>query len=145
MPVAHINVLKGHSRESLKQLIGEVSEKMAEILGAPKDRLQVWVTEVDAELWGVGGVPAAEAMKDKSLAETEMPLIQMVLMEGRSKEQHHALIEALTEITARVLQTRKERIRLHIADAQPDKWGIGGVPYSVKRAAEMVARKEQTA
>ena len=50
MPVAHINVLQGHSKETLKKVIHDVSMAMADILSAPKDRLEVWVTEIDPDL-----------------------------------------------------------------------------------------------
>lgn len=140
MPVAHINVLQGHPRSALRQLIAEVSDAMARVLQAPKDRLEVWVTEIDPELWGVCGEPASEVLAREPRAQVEMPFIQMVLMEGRSKEQHHAIIAELTAITARVLGTQADRIRVHIAGADPDRWGIGGVPASIRRKAEIEAR-----
>lgn len=142
MPIAHINVLKGHAKPQLRQLIVEVSDTIARILQAPKDRLEVWVTEIDPDLWGVIGVPASEALSVAPLEQIEMPLIQMVLLEGRPTAQHHALIGEVTDVVARVLGTQKNRIRLHIAEAKPDCWGIGGVPASIARAAEIRARAE---
>jgi len=145
MPVAHINLLQGHPRAVLRSVIAEVSEAMSSILAAPKDRLEVWITEVDPELWGIAGVPAAEALKTTPRAQVEMPFVQMVLMEGRPKEQHHRIIGAITEILHRNLGTEKARIRVHIANAQPDGWGIGGTPASVARAAELAARAASAA
>jgi len=145
MPAAHFNVLKGHSREQLKRLIRETSEAMVRVLQAPKDRLEVWITEVDPALWGIHGEPADELLRQRPLSEIEMPFIQMVLMEGRPKEQHHAIIAEITEITARVLGCNKEIIRVHIANAQPDNWGIGGVPASIRRAEELRARSQAAA
>ena len=52
MPVANINLLKGHPRESLREIIVGVSEAMSKILEAPKDRLFVWITEHDHDLLG---------------------------------------------------------------------------------------------
>src|SRR5271166_2812069 len=103
MPVAHINLLKGHPRAALRQLIGDVSEAMAEILAAPKDRLEVWITEVDPDLWGISGEPASDVLAREPRASVEMPFVQMVLMEGRPIEQHHRIIAALSEIIAEVL------------------------------------------
>ena len=125
MPVAHINVLTGHPRPVLQQLIAEVSDAFASIIGAPKERLEVWVTEIDPELWG---------------GEVEMPFLEMVLLEGRPKEQHHALIAEITAVIERVLGTAPGRVRIHIAEVSPDSWGIGGVPAAVARAAEIEAR-----
>jgi len=131
MPVAHINLLEGHSRAELRQVIVEVSEAMSNILQAPKDRLIVWISEHKPHLWGLGGVPADEALANGSLAELELPFVQA-----------HALIETVSEILARVLDCDKQKIRIHIAPADPDRWGIGGVPASALRAAEIAARAE---
>ena len=140
MPVAHIHVLQGHPRPVLRQLIAEVSDTLARVIAAPKDRLEVWITEVDPELWGICDVPAQDVLTAANRAQTEMPFIQMVLLAGRPKEQHHQLIEQITDVVARILGTDKDRIRLHIAEANPDSWGIGGVPASIRRAAEIAAR-----
>lgn len=140
MPVAHIRVLQGHSRDQLRALVREVSDTVARVIQAPKDRLEVWVTEIDPDLWGICGEPASDVLKTTPMEKAEMPFIQMVLMEGRSKDQHHALIKEVTEVVARILGTEKSRIRLHIAETKPDLWGIGGVPAAVARAAEIQAR-----
>ena len=146
MPVAHIHVLQGHSKQQLRDLVCDVSETVARILQAPKDRLEVWVTEIDPDLWGICGVPASEVLQSAPLEKTEMPFIQMVVLEGRSTEQHHALIREVSAVVNRVLGTELQRIRMHISETKPDLWGIGGIPASVKRAAEIKARAaEQSA
>lgn len=145
MPVAHINVLKGHSRPQLRKAIVDVSAVLMRVLEAPADRLEVWVTEIDPELWGISGVPAKEVLEGNPMKEVEMPFIQMVIMRGRSKEQHHALIEGVTAAVANALEMGPQKIRLHIAETEPDLWGIGGVPASVRRAAEIQARAESQA
>jgi 4-oxalocrotonate tautomerase family enzyme len=140
MPVANLHVLAGHPRESLKNWVRESSRALNEILGAPLDRLEVWVTEIDPELWGIGGDPASEVLAQTPRHDAEMPLIQMVLMEGRTVDQLHRVIAELSAITARLLDVDQERIRVHIAHAHPDRWGIGGVPASIRRAGELAAR-----
>jgi 4-oxalocrotonate tautomerase family enzyme len=145
MPVAHIRVLKGHTRAQLRQLVTDVSNTVARILEAPKNRLEVWVTEIDPDLWGVCAEPASDVLAREPMESVEMPFIQMVLMAGRTKAQYHALIADITDVVAGILGTRKERIRVHIAETQPDNWGIGGVPASIVRAAEIRAREEANA
>ena len=140
MPVAHINLLKGHSPEALRQIIVEVSDAMSRILAAPKDRLIVWISEAEPALWGIGGIPASEALASGTHQELEIPFVQMVLMEGRPKEQLHSLMEAITEIVSRCTGTSRDRIRIHIASAHPDNWSIGGVPASISRAKELAER-----
>lgn len=141
MPVANLHVLAGHPRENLKQWIRETSNALAEILAAPLDRLEVWVTEIDPDLWGIGGVPASEVLSQTPRRDAEMPFIRMVLMEGRSVDQLHRVIGELNAITARLLAVDAARIRIYIAHAHPDRWGIGGVPASVVRAAELARRQ----
>ena len=69
-----------------------------------------------------------------------MPFVQMALLAGRPKEQHHALIAAITAIIERVLGTAPGRVRIQISEVAPDSWGIGGVPAAVARAEEIKAR-----
>jgi 4-oxalocrotonate tautomerase family enzyme len=69
-----------------------------------------------------------------------MPYVEMVLMEGRSPEQHHQVIEGVTNALAKHLGTDKNRIRVHIANCKPDNWGIGGVAAAILRKAEIEAR-----
>lgn len=143
MPVANLHVLTGHPREQLKNWVREASQAIADILGAPMDRLEVWVTEIEPDLWGICGVPASEVLAGQSRRENEMPFIRMILLEGRSVDQHHRLIAELTAITARLLNVDAQRIRLHIEQTHPDRWGIGGIPASVRRAAEIAARQQK--
>jgi len=105
------------------------------------DRLEVWVTEIDPDLWGICGAPASDVLAHTPRREAEMPLIKMILMEGRTVEQLHRVIAELTSITARLMDVDAERIRVHIEHAHPDRWGIGGVPASIRRAAELAARR----
>ena len=140
MPVAQINLLKGHSPDALRQILAGVSEVMSRILKAPKDRLIVRIVESDPALWAIGGIPASEALASGRREELEIPFVQMVLMEGRPKEQFHALIETITEIVARCTGIAPSRVRIHIALAHPDNWGIGGIPASIARAKELEAR-----
>ena len=140
MPAAHVHVLHGHPRPALQQVIADISQAMADILGAPKERLEVWVTEIDPELWGISGEPASAVLERAPRGQVEMPFVQMVLLAGRPKEQHHALIAAITAIIERVLGTERGRVRIQIVEVAPDSWGIGGVPAAVARAEEIKAR-----
>jgi 4-oxalocrotonate tautomerase family enzyme len=145
MPVAQINVLKGHSKAQLRKLLVDVSDAVARVLNAPKDRLEIWINEVDPDLWGICGVPASEALQDSTMEEIEMPFVQMALMEGRTTEQYHQVISEVTDAVANATGATKARIRVHIDSVKPDLWGIGGVPAAVVRAKEIAARAQQTA
>ena len=141
MPVANIHVLAGHPRPLLKQLVREASATLARVISAPADRLQVWITEIDPELYAIGGEPADEVLAHTPRAEAEIPFIRMVLMEGRPAETLHQVMAELSAVTARILGSNPQRVRVHIDFTEPDRWAIGGVPASVARAAELAARK----
>jgi 4-oxalocrotonate tautomerase family enzyme len=141
MPVAHVQVLRGHPRPLLKELLRELSAAYARVLGSPIDRLQVWITEVDPELYAISGVPADEALAEGERAQLEIPLVRLVLMEGRPIEQVQQAIAEVTEVVARVLGAERARIRVFVDRVPPDHWGIGGVPASVVRRAEIEGRR----
>jgi len=140
MPVANIHVLAGHPRPVLKALLREASAAFAKAIEAPADRLQVWITEVDPELYAIAGEPADEVMQQVPRGQAEIPLIRMALMEGRSTEMLHRVMADLSEVTARVLGGDPQRVWVQIDHVHPDRWAIGGVPASRARAAELAAR-----
>ena len=52
---------------------------------------------------------------------------------------------AVTECVAAATGCDASKIRIHIARGDPNRWGIGGVPASVLRAAEIAARAQNAA
>ena len=140
MPIANIHVLAGHPRPVLQQLLREASATLARVIESPIDRLQVWITEIDPELYAIAGEPADEVLEHTPRGEAEIPLIRMALMEGRSVQTLHRVMADLSEVTARVLGGDPQRVRVQIDHIHPDRWAIGGVPASKARAAELAAR-----
>lgn len=63
-----------------------------------------------------------------------MPLIQVTLVEGRTVEQKHALIAALTDAMVESIGTPRDRVRVALYEISSEEWGIGGVPFSQARA-----------
>ena len=145
MPACNIVLVKGHPVATLKRLVTDCSNTLASVIEAPKDRLEVWVTEVEPALWGLSGVPADEVLPTVDRAEVEMPFVRMVLLQGRPVEQHHRLIREMTDTVAQALKMKPDRIRVQIDEVHPDRWGIGGVPASIRRAAELQARADAAA
>lgn len=140
MPVAQINVLAGHPRAVLQQLLREVSRTYAEVLESPVERLQIWINEIDPGLYAVNGEPAEDALATGDRSEIEIPLARLVMMSNRPQSQVEAAIARVTEVISRVLGTDPERVRVEVMAVAPERWGIGGVPASVKRQAELAAR-----
>lgn len=62
-----------------------------------------------------------------------MPLIQVTMVQGRTVEQKHALIRALTDAMVESVGTPRDRVRVAIYEVTADEWGIGGEPFSAVR------------
>jgi 4-oxalocrotonate tautomerase len=73
-----------------------------------------------------------------------MPIIQVTMVRGRSVEQKHALIAAVSAAVAETLETPLERVRVTIYEVSPDDWGIGGQPYSAVRTPASGAQEDTT-
>lgn len=69
-----------------------------------------------------------------------MPLVRIDIMEGRPPEVIEELHDRVAHLVAEVLDTPIERIRTYITQFPPEAWGIGGVPASVARREDIVAR-----
>lgn len=141
MPIANIHVLAGHPRSVLKRLLREASATLARTIEAPPDRLQVWITEVDLELYAITGEPADEVLERTPRSQAEIPLIRLALMRGRPVKMLHRTMAEMSEVVARVLGSDPDRVRVMIDPVHHDCWAIGGVPASVKRAGELAARR----
>ena len=139
MPIANVQLLAGRPDAVRRELLREVARAFADVLASPIDRVQVWLTELDPALVAIGGVPADElSVADRQTR--EIPLVRLVMMGDRPLEQVHRAITELTSVVARVLGVEAERVRVEAQSIDGDRWGIGGVPASVKRRAEIEAR-----
>ena len=144
MPAAQINVLAGHPRPALRQVLANVSAALSTVLDTPEDRLSVWVNEVDPELWMVNGRPAGEALGEWPRADVEVPFVVVTLLEGRSTAVLQHLVREVTDGVVHALDARRERVRVVLNLISADVWGIGGVPASVVRAEEISAGRLRT-
>ena len=128
MPFAHVYLQEGHSKEDVKRLVTEISNLYAETISAPLERLRVWVSEIPLYAW--------------AFVQEETPIVQLHLLAGRPKEQHHALIVGMTDVVERVMGVRRQSIRVCITEVSPDSFGSGGIPASIARKAEIEAREK---
>jgi 4-oxalocrotonate tautomerase family enzyme len=143
VPHATINVLAGHPRAALQRAVLSVARVMVDVLDAPADRLEVWVNEIPADLWAYDGGLADDSIGTAGRRSVEVPFVQMTLLAGRPLELMQRLIADVTDAVAEALDAERDRVRVHLQLADPDLWGIGGVPASVKRAGELAARAQQ--
>ena len=61
MPFVRIDLVRGRDKTVLIRLVEEGSRVVADTLDTPIDRVRVMVSEVDPDLWGIGGVPYSVA------------------------------------------------------------------------------------
>ena len=74
-----------------------------------------------------------------------MPFIQVTMLEGRTVEQKHALMAALTQAAVDSIGAKPESIRVALYEVNGDEWSTAGVPMSVTRAAQAAAQpKDQS-
>jgi len=56
-----------------------------------------------------------------------MPIIEMHLMQGRSREQKRAVAEAVAEAVTRTLGVKPEQVRLLITEHSSEEFSVGGI------------------
>ena len=56
MPLVHIDLIEGRSREQLRAMVADVTEAIAKNTGAPKEHIHVVLNEMAKDRYAVGGV-----------------------------------------------------------------------------------------
>lgn len=59
-----------------------------------------------------------------------MPIISVVLGEGRNAEQKRALCRALTEAAVRTLLVRPEQVRVVLQETPLDHYAVAGITFA---------------
>lgn len=77
--------------------------------------------------------PQADLPTERSSIDT-MPLIHISILEGRSAQMKHRLIEELAHGCARALEIPVERVHVAIHEMSADDYGVGGVSVAQTRA-----------
>ncbi len=57
-----------------------------------------------------------------------MPLVEVTMIEGRSKEKKVALMKRLTDAVEETIGAPRESIRVVIREVPAEHWAVGGVP-----------------
>ncbi len=60
MPIVHIHMLTGRPADRKKALIERVTAAVVETIEVRPEQVRVVINEVSPELWGIGGVTAAD-------------------------------------------------------------------------------------
>ncbi len=62
-----------------------------------------------------------------------MPLIQIMLLEGRDGQKKQRLIEEVTIAVSRTLEVDPTSIRVILQEIPPAHWAVGGVPINKRK------------
>lgn len=125
MPIASILLVKGHALDRLHGVLAGVHNVIVRVTNAP--RTTVWVEEIDPQHWAAQGVPAAELLRTRPLAEIDSPLVTVTMIKGRPVEQHRELIAGITEVLVKELRLDPKGVRVKIAETPAESFGIGGM------------------
>lgn len=63
MPVAHISLIKGRTKEQKKAIAEEVTESIHKHAGSPKEVITVIFTDIDPDSWSAGGTLFSDRKK----------------------------------------------------------------------------------
>ncbi len=120
MPTLEVYLPAGHSDECKASLIAGLTQSTVEAIGAPADSVRILLSELPAGHYGIGGKSAAAG------APPLLPVIVAILIAGRTLEQKQALIAALAQTSADVLDTPIGATRVVIKDIPNTDFGLGG-------------------
>lgn len=135
MPIMEIHLAAdAYDDAQLEELAVKCSQHYAEILQSPVERVRVFINEYRAQAMAVGGVLVSKGG-------TAAPYFTFLVLEGRPVEQKHALLSGFTELIEQTLGVERSLIRGGCWPIPPEDWAIAGTPASIKRAAEVAARK----
>ncbi|KVG64383.1 4-oxalocrotonate tautomerase [Burkholderia pseudomultivorans] len=120
MPTLEVFLPAGHDDARKADLIARLSRASVDAIGAPLESVRVLLTELPATHIGLGGRTAADG------APPSLPVIVAILIAGRTDAQKRALIAALSDAAAGVLDAPLEATRVMIKDIPNTDFGIGG-------------------
>ncbi|MET0502905.1 MAG: tautomerase family protein [Candidatus Binatia bacterium] len=60
MPVVHIHMYKGRTKEQKKELVGRITKDFEEVCNIKPESLHILFQDIDKEDWGTRGTLAAE-------------------------------------------------------------------------------------
>ncbi|MGU7774394.1 2-hydroxymuconate tautomerase family protein [Burkholderia sp. MR1-5-21] len=120
MPTLEVFLPAGHADTRKAELIARLTGATVDAIGAPAESVRILLNELPATHIGLGGRSAADG------APPSLPVIVAILIAGRTDEQKRALIAALSETSAEVLDAPLQATRVMIKDIPNTDFGIGG-------------------
>lgn len=119
MPTLEVYLAAGHAEARKAQLIAGLTQATVGAIGAPAESVRILLSELPPHDFGIGGVSAADRR-------ASLLVIVAILIAGRTPAQKTALVAALSETAAAVLDTPLDAARVMIKDIPNTDFGIGG-------------------
>ncbi|MCB1337543.1 MAG: 2-hydroxymuconate tautomerase family protein [Maritimibacter sp.] len=69
-----------------------------------------------------------------------MPLVEITIMEGRTREQKRAMMAEVTDAIVRTLDAPRDIIRICIREIPAEHWAIAGVSVADQRERAAAAK-----
>lgn len=136
MPILNLHLVAGqHDDARIETLIVRCSERFAEGLRCPVDRVRVFVTEHRPNHFCLGG----KLVRDSG---DKAAYFSFIVLEGRSLEDRQKLLAGFTDLIVEHLGVPRDLVRGGIVPVAPENWAIAGTPASVTRQAEIEARRQ---
>lgn len=120
MPTLEVFLPAGHPETRKASLIAGLTQATVDAIGAPAEAVRILLSEMPAHDFGIGGKPASAG------APPSLPVIVAILIAGRTPAQKTALIAALSETSAHVLDAPLDATRVMIKDIPNTDFGIAG-------------------
>lgn len=73
MVILRVHLLRGRSDELKRRLLHELTEQTAAILGIDRQRVRVFIVELEPENWGIAGVPVS-LIRGQALPDSRQPM-----------------------------------------------------------------------
>jgi 4-oxalocrotonate tautomerase len=121
MPTLEVFIPEGHTINTKAELISALTDATVDSIGAPAESVRLLLNEMPGSNFGIGGKTAAGG------APPSLPVILAILIAGRTEQQKSALIAALSNSCARVLDAPLASIRVMIKDIPNTDFGIAGL------------------
>ncbi|WP_345816961.1 tautomerase family protein (plasmid) [Paraburkholderia sp. PREW-6R] len=116
MPTLEVYLPQGHTYDRKASIIQSLTQATVNSIGAPAESVRILLSELPAANSGLGGKPTPAGL----------PVIVAILIAGRTDAQKEALIAALSETSAAVLDAPLQATRVMIKDIPNTSFGIGG-------------------
>jgi 4-oxalocrotonate tautomerase len=120
MPTLEIYLPTGHAEARKASLIAALTQATVDAISAPAESVRILLSELPDHDFGIGGKTAARG------AQPSLPVIVAILIAGRTPVQKTALIAALSETSAHILDAPLDATRVVIKDIPNTDFGIGG-------------------